>query len=737
MTSNRVYQSITLREGPQPGVRYTSGFTMYDEALVDGHWIGRYWAANGRVKPEIQLARDLPELLNDPLDAFEIALDGQDLAGGWTWVGASELQGGGPAPFASQSGGRHHVVELAHTTRPIGLKVHTWLDGTPFLVRWLELTNRSDGPTALSALSCWSGLIWSIRNYPMYVPAEPGSVFRVGSYTSSLWGYEGDFAWEDLPPGEKRIEGRMGRSGWGRPCVIASNEAQGEWFMAELAWSGNWAIHLRCRQDLHFRADQRFGGLPDARLRISVGPVTADPALRVIAPGETVTLPPVHLGHLHGDLDTLVQATHTHVRNSVLPAQVPGRAQLVQCNPNVYLVCEMTEESLRQQIDLAAAVGVELFYVDAGWYGREPNVWPDNVGDWTTGPWLPNGLEPVRAYAREKGLLFGLWLEPESIGAHSALREAHPDWVLTRDGKPAGSRDERVGRALDLTKSEVATWVEAEIGRIIERYDLDLFRLDYNTVVYEGGNRVVDGFVENTLWRHYDVLYGILDRLKTRFPNVIFENCAGGGGRTDLGMMTRFHTTWISDWALAPRSVQILNGMTLTLPPEVCNRVFGPVGLEFSRGDLDFQARLPLFGHALFKAAAPTLDELNPLTRERVAHHIRLYQEFIRPFLSTARVFHHTPVLPMTGYNPWCVLEYASPDADRAYIGFFRLNPVGNDEYCCLPKGLDRSRRYRVTFDNQGVSVERTGDELMARGICVLLERALTSELILLEALDR
>lgn len=656
MDMTGVYQSISLREGSEPGVRYTSGLTIYDEALVDGHWIGRYWSATGRVKPEIQLARDLPELKPDRLDAFRIVLDDSDLAGGWTWVGAEEVSGGGLAPISPQSPGRHYVVELAHEVRPIGVTVHTWLDGTPFLVRWLEITNHGDASAALSALSCWSGLVWRIRNYPMYVPPESGNVFHLGYYTSSVWGYEGDFAWENLPPGEKRVEGRMGRSGWGRPCAIASNEGQGEWFMAELAWSGNWEIDLRCHQDLRFRADQRFGGLPDARLSLSIGPATVDSALRVIAPDETVALPPVHLGHMHGDLDTLVQAAHTHVRTSVLPVQAPERARLVQSNPNIYLVCEMTEESLKQQIDIAADVGVELFYVDAGWYGREPNVWPDNVGDWTPGPWLPHGLEPVRAYAREKGLLFGLWMEPESIGAHSRLREVHPDWVLTRDGNPVGSRDQRVGRALDLSKSEVAAWVEAEIVRIIERYELDLFRLDYNTVVYEGGNRVVDGIVENTIWRHYEALYSMFDRLNQRFPNVIFENCAGGGGRTDLGMMARFHTTWISDWALAPRSVQILNGMTLTLPPEVCNRVYGPVGLEFSRGDLDFQVRLPLFGHPLYKASAPTLSELNPLTRGRIIHHIRLYKEFIRPLLATARVFHHTPILPMTEYNPWCVL---------------------------------------------------------------------------------
>jgi hypothetical protein len=92
----------------------------------------------------------------------------------------------------------------------------------------------------------------------------------------------------------------MGRSGWGRPVAIVGNEAQGELVTVELAWNGNWAIVLRCRQDLHFHADRRYGGLPEARLGLEVGPVAVDPALRVLAPGETIETPTVHLAWFQG-----------------------------------------------------------------------------------------------------------------------------------------------------------------------------------------------------------------------------------------------------------------------------------------------------------------------------------------------------------------------------------------------------------------------------------------------------
>jgi len=734
-----LHQAFVVSDATEPGVHYESELTIVDEALVGGHWIGQYWSALGRVQPGDE---SVPELgagreigAPEPVDtaAFRLVIDDVDLSGGWTWVGASEVRE--DAGNVGRRTGHHYVVELRHRVTPVQVRIHTQLDGSAFLIRWLEVANLSDRSMAINAVDCWSGLVWRVHNYVQLVPEQAGSVFKVGYYASSMWGYEGDFAWEPVASGDRRIEGRIGRSGWGRPAVIVGNEAQGEFLSVELAWSGNWGISLSCRQDVRFHADRRYGGLPEARLGVAVGPVGADQAVRVLAARETVDTPAVHIARFHGDLDACVQALHEHAREAVLAPQVPEREQRFIYNAGVYRNDWWNEADLKRHVDIAAEHGAELLIIDAGWYGREPGLWHDNVGDWTEGPWLSNGLLPVREYVREKGLLFGLWMEPESIGPNSDLLTAHPDWVLTRDGKPFGIRDQIVGRALDLSKPEVAEWVEGQIGDLIQRYDLDLFRLDYNTVAFEGGNRVMDGMVENTLWRHCEVLFGIFDRMRIRFPKVVFENCAGGGGRTDLGIMARFHTTWISDWMRAPRAVQILNGMSLTLPPEVCSRAFALVGgPTASAGDLQTQLRVPLFGHPCYSRTAPLWSAANPVATELIMHHIRLYKDFIRPMLSTCRVFHHTPVLPMADYNGWCVLEYAARDASRAYVGLFRLNPVGSSVFEFRPRGLSAAKRYRITRENDGSVVERTGDDLARNGLPVRLERPLTSELVLIEA---
>jgi len=504
--------SLLVTTDPEPRVRYTSGLTIYDEALVAGHWIGRYWAATGRVKPEIQLVRDLPELADESLDAFHLAIDGQALDGGWTWAGAKESETRAPSgqPLL------HVVVELEHQTAPITVRVHTELDGSPFIVRWLEISNRGERTVALTGLAAWSGLLWRIRNYPMYASTEEGSVFQAGYNTGSVWGYEGDFGWQPLSNGTRHLESQTGRSGWSRPAFVAANEAQGDFFVVELAWSGNWRADLVCRQEVRFRPDQRAAGflrdgsLPEARLSVAIGPSSPDgAALRVLGRGETLTCPSVHVGTLHGDLDQVVQNLHAHVRASVMLPPPHGRGQRIAANPNVYLFGAegMGEQALPQQIDIAATVGVEVFYIDCGWHGFDrQQPWADNVGDWAEASWVAGGVRGIREYARGKGLLFGLWMEPEAIGAGSRLRKNHPEWEARRNGTLAGRRAGRPGGLLDLANPAAATWMESEIARVIDDYELDFFRLDFNTSPFWGATRVVDGIVENTLWRHVETL---------------------------------------------------------------------------------------------------------------------------------------------------------------------------------------------------------------------------------------
>ena len=707
------YADAKVRSGEQAGVRYSSGLTTYDEGMFKGRLVGRYWSSIGRVRADKEVLA--AEFANDWADAFHIEIGGEAVSGEWQWLGTERVA-------AERPGQKHIVVRLKHVSRPIEVRVHTVLDGTPILMRWLELTNTGTAPMPLSSLAAFSGRLWKIFWMGAQFPARIDEPYHVGYFRHDNWGEEGDFGWVPVPGNGLNLKARRGKSGWGNPFFIARNDANGEYFACALGWSGEWKMD--------FQRETYGQGDAMASLLVRVGPDAVDPVMRVIAPKETVTSPAVHMGLMTGDLDDVVQAMHQHVRKSVLPPQPVGEAYLIQDNHWGYQSGIEDDAGMKGVIDAAAAAGAELFIFDAGWYGTKRNDWGAQVGDWHPGPWLKGGVKPIVDYVHSKGLKFGLWMEPESLGSHTALYREHPEWLIRRDGKPAYG-----ARALDLSNPKVAAWVEAEMARVIGEYGIDLFRLDYNvTDSHGGGNHIIDGYTENTLWRYYEAYYPILERLRKRFPKVIFENCAGGGGRTDLGILRSMHTTWISDIPTLTKGLKILNGMSMLLPPEILNRSFGTQGDDQRQyGDLATQLRVTLFSHPSGIGIAPSLADANPEYMKAIRHAFTLYREFMRPMLAECRVYHHTPLLPFAEPGDWAVLEYASNDSSRAYAGLFRLSAAGNPEYCFKPRGLKESRRYRVRFDNRGESVVRSGYELMQSGVTVRIANGIRSELLLFD----
>jgi hypothetical protein len=200
-------------------------------------------------------------------------------------------------------------------------------------------------------------------------------------------------------------------------------------------------------------------------------------------------------------------------------------------------------------------------------------------------------------------------------------------------------------------------------------------------------------------------------------------------------MLQRFHNTEQSDFMRQPRGLLIHNGLTMALPPEVMLRTFGTESVEHALdADLDSQLRLACLSRPIFRGIAPDSASLNPVLRERIVHHLSLYREFIRPLMRDGLVFHHTPWLPLGKPAPWCVLEYASPDRRRAVAGVFRLCRGGNDTYHLTPRGLQRGRRYHVTFDNEGTSIEMSGAELMEGGLTIAVSNIFSSEMVLMSA---
>jgi alpha-galactosidase len=711
-TPDRFTDAIVTTE-PGPALCFRSGLTVCEEALMAGRYVGRGWNGVGE--------RHLDNLLLNPdshptPQAFWLEVDGHLVASHWAWEGVAR------EPVAQ---GLRVAVTLRHTVRPVSVRVCTLLDGTPVLARWLEVTNTGERPAALSAAFPWSGVLHtgSLLGRPFQTPAD-GELFSVGYMLNHRWAGEGSFEWRPLPNAAYRIDGRYRRDRWRHPLFIVRNDFTGEHFIGQLAWSGGFAFEFDVNGG-------PFEKIEDTRLWFRAGPDAPAPQ-RMIAPGETVTTPVMHLGFVPGDFDAAVQAMHDHTRRSVMRPQPRGRGCWVESGigPEV----EITPAVVHHCIATAAAVGAEVFFMDAIWFTTRGNDWMNTVGDWRPGPCFPDGLAPFRDHAHRAGMLWGLWMEPERIAAGTRAAKAHPEFYKRGyDGRAATG--EGFDGWIDLARPAVAQWVEAEMCRVIEEYELDFFRFDWNTGGHLGGQNLRDGAVENAHWRYYEALYGILERVRARYPDLILENCAGGGGRTDLGMVRFFSHTWVTDWQVAPRSFSITNGMTIALPPEHVDRLLHGQA-NYVTADIDFQARLCLFGRPTIGGLLwPAGSAPNPLLLERVKHMVSLYKDFVRPFLPESRIYHHTPAVTGRDAAGFGVLELAAPDRSRAVAGIFRLADVKAEPvYVLRFRGLDIGRRYRLTSDNQGSGTEVEGRELVTTGIPVTLHGPLTSELLLCDA---
>jgi alpha-galactosidase len=702
------WSDVLLGKEADPTVSYRTNWVVYEESFINGQLIGRGWNGAGFIN--FYDGRLNPAEYRAP-EAFRLEIDGQSLATDWKW--------GGLEKTASANGNCHAVITLNHAIRPVTVKVHTKLDGTAILTRWLEITNTGRQPAALASVSSWSGVLRKNDRWQDSLKGTGLPLYTLGYFENAKWGEEGNFQWHDMPAAGYALDGRYLREQHRHPMFMLRNHATGEFFIGQLAWTGGYSFNFDLNPEIG-----KDGSA--AALTFSAGPDSLAP-MRVIAPNETVSSPEMHLGLLYGDLDTAVQSMHTHLRQSVF--MPPARGQRGWIESGIGPELEITAEQVIHAIDAAIEVGAEVFFIDASWYAAPGGDWWKTVGDWSVSRQrFPDGLKPFRDRLHAAGLLWGLWMDAERVGNESRVAKEHPDWLaMNYDGK------REMGGLLDLTNPDAAKWMEGQIIRVIEENELDFFRLDYNTDPGRGIRTLRDGFIENGYWRYYETLYAIYERLRVRFPRVIFENCAGGGARTDIGMVRRFNHTDVTDWQIAPRSFMITNGMTMALPPETVDRLLGGQDGQ-SAADFDFQSRLLLFMEPKFGFLYPIGAEPNPVFMRRTRHWVAQYKNFVRPFMSTSRIYHHTPVV--TGPEPhgWGVLELASEDRTRGICGLFQLSAPTQPEYRFRPRGLDVSRRYKLTFDNLGQATIVDGFALTEQGIPVRLEGALTSELLLFEA---
>ena len=365
----------------------------------------------------------------------------------------------------------------------------------------------------------------------------------------------------------------------------------------------------------------------------------------------------------------------------------------------------MNEENIKQQIDLAAAIGAELFIVDAGWW--------DTYGDWTASTKrFPHGLASIADYVHQKGMLLAFMPRSKARAEIGLIAVGAKN---IRTGSCRISRNRRPHQAGSGGARRGAT------SRMIEDFKLDLYRHDYNTpFTGELGQREHDGIQENMYWRYYEAWYRIIEHIHAKYPNLILQQAAAGGMRNDLGMAGRWHEPYLTDGLNMPHVLRNYSGQTLGQPPENFVIAFGIPAVSPNRGHFDTHLRATFtLATPWLAPVGPSLQDLSPERLEQYRHYVNLYKTFIRPLWPTCKMYHHAPVTAHQGVDadPWFAMEFASPDRAKGWATIVRLAETDSDTYLFRPRGLDPAKSYRVTFDSTGTTARIDGARLIQEGL--------------------
>ena len=704
------YFGTYFQDGVNPVFCYRSGETVYEEQLYNGALISCGWNAAGY---PLNVLSGFPSRLDkrdfrEPF-AFNVEIDGVSLDFGLEFAG-----------YETEKTDKNEtaVLTLKSRVKPVLIRVITVLDGTPVITRKLEIENVSDGYLNLSRLNVISGGMEMIDKNRLGYDKKVDEIYSLGYFDSDRWGKEGMFSWHKLMEGTTCIESCFGRNRFRYPLVFIRNNLMGKIWAVQLGWSGG----------SRFTFDFNAGPDDDSYLAFKAEIPSHNP-MYALAAGEVFSTPELHIGLVSGGLDDAVNGMHSHIRKTVLNLpEADGRAALVGAGMGAEH--DMGVESTKVFIDRFADLGAEVFIVDAGWVcppGKQTRWGEYNGINIPDKDRYPDGIGEIVDYCHEKGMKFGLWVDIETLGDLCEARKAHPEWLADN------VFGEKARRFLDMTNPDAAKWAEDELARIITEYRLDLLRVDYNTDYSEYYNMrdTGCGYPECLNLRHFNAVYKMYSNLKKRFADVVFENCAGGGGRCDLGIMKSFNHTWVSDCQCAPDSVYITNGMTMALPPERVDRLFAGMGCH-TYGSLGIQMRNTMLTHMTLNVIAPYDAEINEEQADFVRHSVDVYKKHIRPFLAESKIYHHTPDTAEAKKNGIMILEIASPDKSRGAATVVSLVNSGEKDVLFKAKGADKSKTYNVILDNNSERFAVSGRALCA-GISVYLPASLSSELIIYE----
>lgn len=283
--------------------------------------------------------------------------------------------------------------------------------------------------------------------------------------------------------------------------------------------------------------------------------------------GQCFEAPEAVLSFSSDGYNGLSQNMHGFVRQHIIPKEWREKTRPILLNSWEAAYFNINEQKLLRLAKKAKEVGIELFVMDDGWFG-ERNDDSHSLGDWYENPKkLPHGLKGLGEKINALGLEFGIWVEPEMVNVESNLYRNHPDWCLAIPEKPHS--EGRNQRMLDLGRSDVQDYLIEAMSKVFSSAKVSYVKWDMNRVVSDSYSGTLSPDRQGEAMHRYVMgLYHVMDELIRRFPEILFEGCASGGNRFDLGMLCYFPQIWGSDNTDAMSRAEIQTGYSYGYPLE-------------------------------------------------------------------------------------------------------------------------------------------------------------------------
>lgn len=531
-------------------------------------------------------------------------------------------------------------------------------------------------------------------------------------HLSGAWARERHQVVRRLAPGHQSVSSQRGASSHQHNPFIAlarpsATEEHGDVLGVSLVYSGN------------FLAEAEVDSYGATRLRVGIEPETFS---WLLAPGAGFQAPEAVIAWSDTGFGGLSDTYHTLYRERLARGSWRDRPRPILINNWEATYFGFDEPKLLEIAMAARDLGMELLVLDDGWFGERDDD-TSSLGDWFVDRRkLPDGIDGLARKVEAVGLRFGLWIEPEMISERSRLFEEHPDWAIGVPGRPrTPSRQQYV---LDLSRLEVVDHLFGVLSDVLGSAPISYVKWDMNRNITEPWSASLPADRQGEFFHRYILgVYELYGRLTTAFPEILFESCAGGGGRFDPGILAFAPQGWTSDDTDAVERLRIQWGTSLVYPlcsmgahvSAVPNHQVGRITSLATRAAVAF---FGAFGYELDPTAL-TEDE-----RRQVADQVAFYTRWRDLFQRGRFIRLGSPFEGNGNETAWMVV---SDDARSAIVGYYQVlsRPLPVPHRVQL-RALDAARMYRVSMWPQtGDSLERAnvglrgGDDLMNVGLAI------------------